>query len=274
MTSVTVDSWLMHLAARLLAVGLSLCWCSNCVTADEPELPAPAQLPNSPDWRWRGIEDTLRLIAQQRAEPINPLQGIDTRVPIQPARIPLNIAPAPVMLPVAPADVRNLPIQVIEIRGGQQRIFVRVAEPATPEGANAWITSILRTRDTERVRVQCEEQLNTHIERIDRQCNLSLDQIRKLQLGGLGDISRFLSECEEVVSQATRPEATDDEKRALYVQARQLRSLYLTGLHQSGSLFNKMLKSQLTARQLDDVGPILQPAMPEVRVLPAEHLFR
>ena len=230
------------------------------------------------DWRWRGV-DLKPFFEQQRPPRPSPLEGLDAPgmgdfepfLPVRPA--------VPAVVPARPQKALRqevgpdgkVRVKVIEVRGqdgARVRRVIRVVQPqqVAIEGRDAWLTTILRTRDVERFRKEQEQRLNALIERIDQNADLPLETLQKLQLAGQGDLSRFLGECEAVVSAATEKEAGEEERAVLLQRALLLRTTYQAGLHRRESLFTKMLKSLLDAEQMQQVEPLLEVEARRVRV--------
>ena len=255
--TLTLSRLFRDASAGLLLVAASLFLVADVLPAEKPQL---VEVPIGNE-----------IVVPAQAAPFVPAEVIDLTADGLEADELLLVPPMQVgdgglivnELQFVPIDGQQIILDGLVIEGDNFPVIFANGGLVAPEGRDAWLTTILRTTDLDGFRGEQEERLNALIERIDRAANLSLETLQKLQLAGQGDISRFLSECEAVVSAATSREVDEMERAALNRRAQLLRREYQAGLHRGESLFAKMAKSLLDKEQLERVGPVLEPAVRE-----------
>jgi len=110
-----------------------------------------------------------------------------------------------------------------------------------------WVFSQDQTAD--RVRNKFESLLNTRVDQIERTCELTLTQVRKLRLMGQGDIKRFFDTFETAKNHFKA--INNDPGRIQEVQAdlAPVRAALQGGPFTDDSLLNKSLRTTLTDEQ-------------------------
>jgi len=110
-----------------------------------------------------------------------------------------------------------------------------------------WVFSQDQTAD--RVRNKFESLLNTRVDQIERTCELTLTQVRKLRLMGQGDIKRFFDTFETANNHFKA--INNDPGRIQEVQAdlAPVRAALQGGPFTDDSLLNKSLRTTLTDEQ-------------------------
>lgn len=120
-------------------------------------------------------------------------------------------------------------------------------QPRWDEQLDGWVFN----SDVATARTQLRARLTNLVEEVDRACNLSEAQKKKLLLTGQGDIVRFF-ECYERAKEKTRRLHQEASPFALLNQreVREVRVLFENGIFQVNSLLFKSLPNTLTAEQL------------------------
>lgn len=148
-------------------------------------------------------------------------------------------------VPVAPAD----DVKVVTLPG-----FEVVALPGFETGQlrrEQLFQSVFSRSTREESLVAAEIRLQREIDFLRGLTPLSDGELSKLKLAGAGDIQRFFNEFEDCMPGLLRdplaPVGLGDAGRRHFM----LRSSYQTGLHQRGSVFQKVLRLLLTAEQFE-----------------------
>ena len=100
-------------------------------------------------------------------------------------------------------------------------------------------------------RQRAEELLNGQIEFVAVIGTLRPDQRQRLELAGQGDISRFFADAETLMRTLPRGNLTQEEWQGVWQKLSPIRERYTQGLNGRESLFQKALRSVLTAEQID-----------------------
>lgn len=139
--------------------------------------------------------------------------------------------------------------RVVVVNGDAQvqRIHVRIELDRAQ--AQTWRTWIFRTHDLEAARADLERALQQRLAHLQAHAGLTEEQLRKLELAGRGDVSRFLDDCEEALGDLERGDPSPQALQDARDRCLALRSRMLGGLHGEGSLFLKSLQAQLTDEQ-------------------------
>lgn len=164
-------------------------------------------------------------------------------------------------------DARQKPVvRVIIEAKGRRRLGgeLMLMEMQSPRGRDAWLTTILRTRDIESARAEAERELDRRLAAIAREVSLTEPQRQKLELAGRGDIGRFLNGCLQLVQGAEAVEASREEAHRLLQECMVLRGRFRRDLHGERSLLQKSIRPMLTAEQWNRIRPLLAAVnMPE-----------
>lgn len=107
-------------------------------------------------------------------------------------------------------------------------------------------------------RTRLETQLRLHLEGIDRVCQLSDDQRRKLQLAGRGDVKRFFDRVEDVRLKFREVRKDQNKVGEIFQRIQPLQQDLQAGLFGDVSLFRRVLPRILTADQFATYGKVEQ----------------
>jgi hypothetical protein len=99
------------------------------------------------------------------------------------------------------------------------------------------------------VRQRLESQLTLHVESIDRACQLTDDQKKKIQLVGRGDIKRFFDGVEKAKEKFRAVNNDINRLQEIMPDITPLQSAMQMGLYHDDSLLRKALPNTLTAEQ-------------------------
>jgi hypothetical protein len=113
----------------------------------------------------------------------------------------------------------------------------------------SWSRQIFGNQPAETARALAGRSLQLRLEAVDREVSLSESQRSKLELAGEGDIHRFFAEYERVRDSCMFGQISRDDLQELMTKAQPLQKRYQNGLHDGGSLFDKMVSSILTGQQ-------------------------
>jgi hypothetical protein len=145
------------------------------------------------------------------------------------------------------------------IEAAQARVNVGAFIPAqqtwTDEQFEQWVFQNALARQNvagtaATVRQRLESQLTLHVESIDRACQLTDEQKKKIQLVGRGDIKRFFEGVERVKQKFRDVNSDINRLQEIMPDIDPLRSAMQAGLFQDSSLLCKSLHNTLTAEQL------------------------
>ncbi|HTI52537.1 MAG TPA: hypothetical protein VL475_16350 [Planctomycetaceae bacterium] len=193
-------------------------------------------------------------------------------VPSPPQPVVTPADPPKLRVAAAPA-VRAAPVRAVQVRAAGQIFYeVEAAEPApTPRIADdddlvndapadpprrrlivsaatfdRWLFGQNQKADLNRRQIDL---LRKKIDAIDRVCQLTEVQKEKLELAGRGDCHRFFERADELRQRFEQVRKDPDQVLALSREVQPLRSLLETGPFGEGSLFAKLLKTNLTPGQ-------------------------
>lgn len=101
-------------------------------------------------------------------------------------------------------------------------------------------------------RAKLEKLLALHTQDVDRACQLSEAQQKKLQLAGRGDIKRFFERVDVVRRKFLLVRKDQNKVNEIWQDIQPLQLIFLSGLHGSDSFFRKTLRNILDDRQFED----------------------
>jgi hypothetical protein len=108
---------------------------------------------------------------------------------------------------------------------------------------------VFNTGDSlETIRATYHARLRSKLNAIDDECQLRLDQMRKLELAGTGDIKRFFDQCVALNDQTSEKEFLAGT-RSFHMEGTMLRIKASSDLHHGGSLLGKSIQNILTPEQ-------------------------
>jgi hypothetical protein len=139
--------------------------------------------------------------------------------------------------------------RVVVVNGVEQVQRIHVLIELDRAQARTWRTWIFRTHDLEAARADLERALQQRLANLQAHTGLTEEQLRKLELAGRGDVSRFLDDCEEALADLERGDPSPQVLQDARDRCLALRSRMLGGLHGEGSLFFKSLQMLLTDEQ-------------------------
>jgi hypothetical protein len=98
-------------------------------------------------------------------------------------------------------------------------------------------------------RTKLDSLLTLQVEEIERNCEVSAAQKKKLLLAGRGDIKRFFDRVEEVRQQFDKIKNNQNQFPMIWQEMQPLQSTFNAGLFGEESIFAKALKSTLSPEQ-------------------------
>jgi hypothetical protein len=143
----------------------------------------------------------------------------------------------------APAKARQAPVAVKAIAPQ-----LRVRAQFTVEMFEQWVFQ--QVRDEVGGRQRFDQFLTLHLDYLDRICQLTDNQKRKLQLAARGDIQRFFDQYEMVKRKFHDVKDDELKMQQMWQDINQLQTYMADGLFGDDSLVYKSLRHTLSAEQL------------------------
>lgn len=100
-------------------------------------------------------------------------------------------------------------------------------------------------------RNKCKNAISVRIAFVELSCQLTLDQRKKLELAGGGDVERFFCAYKHLKSEMKFGSLTMDEWNAMWQKMSPLQTRFQAGLHEHDSLLMKTVSSTLDHDQLE-----------------------